>query len=179
MHSKKPSDSRTYMTDMVLPSETNPLNNLFGGELLARMDRRNTTTICGLYSPSESRKLLLFWLTEPLLSISILTVRENTTVQRGSKLPCQLPHPIDRENGLDNNSVSAGMNIISLWNKTPGAPTQISFLLHPITCPWYGCGPRPSICIDLCCLWYQQTGHDSNCEKVRSFRQSGKSFWKN
>lgn len=27
------------MTDMVLPSETNPLNNLFGGELLARMDR--------------------------------------------------------------------------------------------------------------------------------------------
>ena len=27
------------MTDLVLPSETNPLNNLFGGELLARTDR--------------------------------------------------------------------------------------------------------------------------------------------
>ena len=27
------------MTDSVLPGETNPLNNLFGGELLARMDR--------------------------------------------------------------------------------------------------------------------------------------------
>lgn len=39
MRPKKPSDSRTVMTDMVLPSETNPLNNLFGGELLARMDR--------------------------------------------------------------------------------------------------------------------------------------------
>ena len=39
MQSKRPSDSRTIMTDMVLPSETNPLNNLFGGELLARMDR--------------------------------------------------------------------------------------------------------------------------------------------
>jgi acyl-CoA hydrolase len=39
MRPKKPSDSRTFMTDMVLPSETNPLNNLFGGELLARMDR--------------------------------------------------------------------------------------------------------------------------------------------
>lgn len=39
MNSKTPSDSRTVMTDMVLPSETNPLNNLFGGELLARMDR--------------------------------------------------------------------------------------------------------------------------------------------
>jgi acyl-CoA hydrolase len=39
MKSKTPAESRTVMTDMVLPSETNPLNNLFGGELLARMDR--------------------------------------------------------------------------------------------------------------------------------------------
>ncbi|CAZ95843.1 acyl-CoA thioesterase [Zobellia galactanivorans] len=39
MQAKNPSDSRTILTDMVLPSETNPLNNLFGGELLARMDR--------------------------------------------------------------------------------------------------------------------------------------------
>ena len=39
MQAKKSSESRTVMTDMVLPSETNPLNNLFGGELLARMDR--------------------------------------------------------------------------------------------------------------------------------------------
>lgn len=39
MNAKTPSESRTIMTDMVLPSETNPLNNLFGGELLARMDR--------------------------------------------------------------------------------------------------------------------------------------------
>lgn len=39
MKAKYPSESRTVMTDMVLPSETNPLNNLFGGELLARMDR--------------------------------------------------------------------------------------------------------------------------------------------
>ena len=39
MRAKKPSESRTVMTDLVLPSETNPLNNLFGGELLARMDR--------------------------------------------------------------------------------------------------------------------------------------------
>ncbi|MFD0863076.1 acyl-CoA thioesterase [Sungkyunkwania multivorans] len=39
MQSKTPSESRSIMTDLVLPSETNPLNNLFGGELLARMDR--------------------------------------------------------------------------------------------------------------------------------------------
>jgi acyl-CoA hydrolase len=39
MEAKHPEDSKTTMTDLVLPSETNPLNNLFGGELLARMDR--------------------------------------------------------------------------------------------------------------------------------------------
>lgn len=39
MRAKTPTESRTIMTDLVLPSETNPLNNLFGGELLARMDR--------------------------------------------------------------------------------------------------------------------------------------------
>jgi acyl-CoA hydrolase len=39
MNPKHPIDSLTILTDLVLPSETNPLNNLFGGELLARMDR--------------------------------------------------------------------------------------------------------------------------------------------
>lgn len=39
MTPKHPSESLAILTDLVLPSETNPLNNLFGGELLARMDR--------------------------------------------------------------------------------------------------------------------------------------------
>lgn len=39
MNPKHPSESLTVLTDLVLPSETNALNNLFGGELLARMDR--------------------------------------------------------------------------------------------------------------------------------------------
>jgi acyl-CoA hydrolase len=39
MTSRNPSESLTVLTDLVLPSETNALNNLFGGELLARMDR--------------------------------------------------------------------------------------------------------------------------------------------
>ncbi|MFP2997024.1 acyl-CoA thioesterase [Spongiivirga sp. MCCC 1A20706] len=39
MEAKTPSESQAILTDLVLPSETNPLNNLFGGELLARMDR--------------------------------------------------------------------------------------------------------------------------------------------
>jgi acyl-CoA hydrolase len=39
MDSKTPRESRTVITDLVLPSETNPIGNMFGGELLARMDR--------------------------------------------------------------------------------------------------------------------------------------------
>lgn len=39
MQQKTPSDSCTIITDLVLPSETNPIGNMFGGELLARMDR--------------------------------------------------------------------------------------------------------------------------------------------
>ncbi len=39
MQSKTPKNSLTIYTDMVLPSETNPIGNMFGGELLARMDR--------------------------------------------------------------------------------------------------------------------------------------------
>ena len=38
MSLKSSKSSLTIMTDSVLPGETNPLNNLFGGELLARMD---------------------------------------------------------------------------------------------------------------------------------------------
>jgi len=39
MTPKTPKESRTVITDLVLPSETNPIGNMFGGELLARMDR--------------------------------------------------------------------------------------------------------------------------------------------
>ncbi|MBT8256602.1 MAG: acyl-CoA thioesterase [Bacteroidia bacterium] len=39
METKTPKESRTVITDLVLPSETNPIGNMFGGELLARMDR--------------------------------------------------------------------------------------------------------------------------------------------
>ena len=44
MAPKKVSESITTLTDLVLPGETNFLNNLFGGELLARMDRAASIT---------------------------------------------------------------------------------------------------------------------------------------
>ena len=39
MQSKTPENSKAVQTDLVLPGDTNSLNSLFGGELLARMDR--------------------------------------------------------------------------------------------------------------------------------------------
>lgn len=42
MNSKTPKESLTILTDMVLPAETNALDNLFGGEILARMDRASS-----------------------------------------------------------------------------------------------------------------------------------------
>jgi len=39
MNPKTPENSKTIQTDIVLPGDTNSLNNLFGGELLARMDK--------------------------------------------------------------------------------------------------------------------------------------------
>ena len=55
MTPKHPSESLTILTDLVLPSETNPLNNLFGGELLARMDRA-ASIACGRSAACASRQ---------------------------------------------------------------------------------------------------------------------------
>jgi acyl-CoA hydrolase len=54
MNPKTPKESRTVMTDLVLPSETNPIGNMFGGELLARMDRAASIT-----SRRHSRKITM------------------------------------------------------------------------------------------------------------------------
>ncbi len=54
METRYPSESRTILTDLVLPGETNPLNNLFGGELLARMDRA-----AGITAGRHSRRIVV------------------------------------------------------------------------------------------------------------------------
>lgn len=51
---KTPRESLTILTDMVLPAETNPLGNLFGGELLARMDRA-----CSIAARRHSRNIVV------------------------------------------------------------------------------------------------------------------------
>lgn len=54
MKAKKPSESLTILTDLVLPGETNPLDSLFGGELLARMDRA-----CSIAARRHSRSIVV------------------------------------------------------------------------------------------------------------------------
>jgi len=54
MEARHPSESLTILTDLVLPGETNPLNNLFGGELLARMDRA-----AGIAAGRHSRRIVV------------------------------------------------------------------------------------------------------------------------
>ncbi|GAA4279469.1 acyl-CoA thioesterase [Aquimarina mytili] len=54
MEARYPSESCTTLTDLVLTGETNPLNNLFGGELLARMDRA-----AGIAAGRHSRRIVV------------------------------------------------------------------------------------------------------------------------
>lgn len=54
METKTPKESLTILTDLVLPGETNYLDNLFGGELLARMDRA-----CSIAARRHSRKIVV------------------------------------------------------------------------------------------------------------------------
>jgi len=54
METKTPKESLTILTDLVLPGETNYLDNLFGGELLARMDRA-----CSIAARRHSREIVV------------------------------------------------------------------------------------------------------------------------
>ncbi|WP_117880073.1 acyl-CoA thioesterase [Aureibaculum luteum] len=54
MKIKTPKESLTILTDMVLPGETNSLHNLFGGELLARMDRA-----CSIAAQRHSNRIVV------------------------------------------------------------------------------------------------------------------------
>jgi len=71
MRSKNPKESLTILTDMVLPGETNALNNLFGGELLARMDRA-----CSIAAQRHSKRIVV--------TVSVNNVAFNIAVPVGS-----------------------------------------------------------------------------------------------
>ena len=73
MEAKTPKQSLTVLTDLVLPGETNYLDNLFGGELLARMDRA-----CSIAARRHSRRIVV--------TASVNHVAFNKSVPVGSVL---------------------------------------------------------------------------------------------
>ena len=54
MEAKTSQESLTVLTDLVLPGDTNYLDNLFGGELLARMNRA-----CSIAARRHSRRIVV------------------------------------------------------------------------------------------------------------------------
>ncbi len=102
MDARTPSESKTTQTDLVLPNETNPLNNMFGGELLARMDR-----VASITARRHSRRIVVtasvnhvaFNKAIPLGSV----VTVEATISRAFKTSMEVIIDVwveDRESGL-------------------------------------------------------------------------------
>ena len=102
MRAKTPSESLTVLTDLVLPGETNYLDNLFGGELLARMDRA-----CSIAARRHSRRIVVtasvnhvaFTKSVPVGSVVTLEAK----VSRAFKSSMEIYVDVwieDRENGM-------------------------------------------------------------------------------
>ena len=104
MHAKSPSESLTILTDLVLPSETNPLNNLFGGELLARMDRAASIAArrhCRRITVTASVNHVAFNRAIPLGSV--VTVESKVSRTFNSSMEIYIDVWIeDRESGIKN-----------------------------------------------------------------------------
>jgi len=99
---KNPKDSKTIQTDLVLPNETNPLENMFGGELLARMDR-----VASIAARRHSRRIVVtaavnhvaFNKTIPLGSVVCI----EATISRAFKTSMEVVIDVwieDRESGV-------------------------------------------------------------------------------
>lgn len=125
MQAKHPSDSICIMTDLVLPSETNPLNNLFGGELLARMDRA-----ASIAARRHSRRIVVtasvnhvaFNRTVPLGSVVTIEAK----VSRAFRTSMEVFMDVwieDRESGVRAKANEAIYTFVAV--DETGSPTQI------------------------------------------------------
>jgi acyl-CoA hydrolase len=125
MQTKFPSDSLTILTDLVLPGETNPLNNLFGGELLARMDRaasitarRHSRRICVTAAVNH----VAFNRSIPLGSV--VTVESKVSRTFNSSMEIYIDVWIeDRESGIKNKANEAIYTFVAV--DETGRPTSV------------------------------------------------------
>lgn len=129
MIAKTPKESLTTLTDMVLPGETNPLNNLFGGELLARMDRaasitarRHSRRICVTASVNH----VAFNKAIPLGSV----VTVEAKVSRAFKSSMEIYIDVwteDRESGTKNKANEAIYTFVAV--DETGSPVEVPELI--------------------------------------------------
>lgn len=125
MSIKHPQDSRTLQTDIVLPNETNPLKNMFGGELLARMDR-----VASIAARRHSRRIVVtaavnhvsFNRSIPLGSV----VSVEAAISRAFKTSMEVIIDVwveDRENGMRSKANEAIYTFVAVDEM--GTPIEI------------------------------------------------------
>mgnify|MGYP002146376102 CR=1 FL=1 len=129
MQPKFPSESVTTLTDLVLPGETNPLNNLFGGELLARMDRaasitarRHSRRICVTASVNH----VAFNRAIPLGSVVTVESKVSRTFNTSMEIFIDVWIE-DRESGIKNKANEAIYTFVAV--DETGKPTKVPGLL--------------------------------------------------
>jgi len=122
---KYPKESITTHTDFVLPGETNPLNNLFGGELLARIDK-----CCGITARRHTRRVCVtasvnhVSFNKPIPSGAVVTVIAKVSRAFNTSLEVIADITVeDRETGELMNAGSAIYTFVAVNDM--GTPVQI------------------------------------------------------
>ena len=122
---KYPKESITTHTDFVLPGETNPLNNLFGGELLARIDK-----CCGITARRHTRRVCVtasvnhVSFNKPIPSGAVVTVIAKVSRAFNTSLEVIADITVeDRETGELMNEGSAIYTFVAVNDM--GTPVQI------------------------------------------------------
>lgn len=129
MQSKHPIDSVTTLTDLVLPGETNPLDNLFGGELLARMDRASSIAArrhCNRIVVTASVNHVVFSKAVPVGSVLTIEAKVSRAFRSSMEIFVDVWME-DRESG-ERTKVNEGIYTFVAVDRT-GAPVRVPELV--------------------------------------------------
>lgn len=125
MKGKTPKESLTIMTDLVLPGETNPLDNLFGGELLARMDRASSIAArrhCNRITVTASVNHVVFSRAVPVGSVLTIEAKVSRAFHSSMEIFTDVWME-DRESG-ERTKVNEGIYTFVAVDRT-GAPVKV------------------------------------------------------
>ncbi|MDH3322622.1 MAG: acyl-CoA thioesterase [Flavobacteriaceae bacterium] len=129
MKSRTPKESLTILTDLVLPGETNPLDNLFGGELLARMDRASSIAArrhCKRIVVTASVNHVAFTKAVPVGSV--LTIEAKVSRAFNSSMEIFVDVWIEDRESRDKTKVNEGIYTFVAVNEM-GTPVKVPALV--------------------------------------------------